>query len=146
MIFVDANVILRALTWSSQPEVQRMSLVAGELFRRVDRREVEITTSDAVVAEVAYILTAKTHYGVAVDDASARIATILRMPGFRLPEKRFVIRALELWVEHPKLDFVDVLTASYALRPGIELATFDRDFDRFPDITRWVPGEPPAEE
>ena len=123
-----------------------MSLVAGELFRRVGRGEVEITTSDAVVAEVAYILTARTHYGMAVDDASARIVTILRMPRFRLSEKRSVIRALELWVEHPKLDFVDVLTASYARRPGIELATFDRDFDRFPDITRWVPGEPPADE
>ena len=142
MIFVDANVILRALTWSPQSDVQRMSVLAGELLRRVDRGEVEVTTSDAAVAEVAYILTARSHYGLAVDDAAARIATILRMPRFRLPEKRLVLRALELWAEHPRLDFVDLLTASYVQRPGIELATFDRDFDRFPEIVRWVPDEP----
>lgn len=34
---------------------------------------------------------------------------------------------------------VDALTAAYAQRSDIELATFDNDFDDSPGVTRWQP-------
>lgn len=139
MIFLDANILLRALTRSSDPAVQQMNQRAGELLRQAERGEVEVTTSDAVIAEVAFILTAKAHYQLPVADAAGRLAAILRLRRVKLREKRTVLRALELWAEHPQLGFVDALTASYAQQKGMELATFDTDFDQFAEITRWRP-------
>lgn len=139
MIFVDANIILRALTQSPLPDVQRMSRIAGDLFRRVEQGEVEITTSDAVIAEVAFVLTSKANYHLTASDAVDRLATIVQMRGVKLREKRTVLRALDLWARHPRLGFVDALAASYAEQFGFELATFDTDFDDLPGITRWHP-------
>ncbi len=139
MIFLDANIFLRALTRSSDPAVQEMNAQAGELLRRAERGEVDLTTSDAVIAEVAFILTAKAHYQLPVADAAGLLAALLRLRGMKLRDKRVLLRSLELWTAQPSLGFVDALTASYAQQPGIELATFDTDFDQIPDITRWQP-------
>lgn len=137
MIFLDANIFLRALTQSTDPVIQQMHERAADLFRRAERGEAEVTTSDAVIAEVAFVLTSKAHYQLAVGDAAGRLATLLRVRGFKLRDKRILLRALDLWALHPKLGFVDALTASYAQQSNVELATFDTDFDQIPNITRW---------
>ena len=139
MILLDANIILRALTHSNDPALQKMSAIAGELLRAMDRGDAEATTSDAVLAEVAFILTAKVRYHLPVSDAAGRLATVIRLRGFKRRDKRHLLRALDLWASNPALGFVDALTAALAQRPGIELATFDSDFDAFPGITRWQP-------
>jgi len=131
--------MLRALTRSPDSRAQEMNLAAGELLRRAERGEVDVTTSDAVIAEVAFILTSKAHYQQSVVDTAGKIGTILRLRGFKRREKQVLLRALDLWTEKPKLGFVDALTAAYAQQPGVELATFDTDFDDIPDITRWSP-------
>lgn len=140
MIVVDANVILRALTASDDPRVRRANDIAKALFRQVARGDVEVTTSDAVLAEAAYILTEKAHSHVPVAEAAAKIAALVSLPGFRLPDKRSVVLALELWVSFPRLGFVDALVAVHAQQPGVQLAAFDSDFDRLPGIDRWRPG------
>lgn len=141
MIFLDASIFLRTLTRSSDPKVERMGHMVSDLFRRVERGEVEVTTSDAVIAEVVFILTARTRYHVDVPAAAERMAAILRLQGVRRHEKRIILRALDLWMERPKLEFVDALTASYAQQPGIDLATFDSDFETVARITRWQPDD-----
>lgn len=142
MIFLDANLFLRALTRSDQPDVQSTSRAAADLFRRADLGEVELITSDAVIAEVAFVLTARARYALAADDAAARIATLLRLRGVRLRDKRIILRALDIWAEHPGLGFVDALTAAYARQPGMRLASFDSDFDQVSGIDRWSPEDP----
>jgi predicted nucleic acid-binding protein len=139
MIFLDANIFLRALTQSSDPVIRQMHEQAAALLRQTERGDVEVTTTDAVIAEVAFILTAKRHYQLPVGDAAARIATLLRLRGTKLRDKRVMLRALDLWADQPRLGFVDALTASYAQQPGVDLATFDSDFDQIPEVTRWQP-------
>lgn len=139
MIFLDANVILRALTISDDPQVRRASHAASDLFRLVRLGEAEVTTSDAILAEAAFILTAKSHYHVPAAEAAAKLAGLISLRGFRLPGKGAMLRALELWASAPQLGFVDALTATYARAPGMQLASFDADFDGIPGITRWNP-------
>jgi predicted nucleic acid-binding protein len=143
MIFLDANFFLRALTQSPHPATQRMNRIAGDLMRQAERGEVELTTSDAVIAEVAFVLTSKAHYQQSVLDTADRLAVLLRLRGLKLREKRTILQALDIWKTAPKLGFVDALTAAYAQQAGMELATFDTDFDRFPAILRWRPEEDP---
>lgn len=139
MIFLDSNFFLRALTQADLPRNQPMHDIAADVMRRADRGELEVTTSDAVIAEVAFILTAKKHYHLPVADASGRLATLLRIRGMKLREKRVVLHALDLWQTEPKLGFVDALSASFAQLTGVPLATFDSDFDAIPDLKLWHP-------
>lgn len=141
MIFLDANVLLRALVQPDDPQTQRFSQVATELLRRAGLGEVEITTSDAVLAEVAFILTAKAHAKLPVPIATGLLASIVQLRGFRHGEKRSLLRALDIWTNRPRLGFVDALTAAYAQSSGMQLATFDTDFDGLPGIDRWQPGD-----
>jgi predicted nucleic acid-binding protein len=141
VIFLDANVLLRAFVQPDDPLTQRFSLVATELLRRAGRGDVEITTSDAVLAEVAFILTAKTHANLPVPIAAGFLASFVQLRGFRHGQKRSLLSALDLWTNRPRLGFVDALTAAYAQSPGMRLATFDADFDGLPGIDRWQPGE-----
>ena len=141
MIFLDANVLLRAFVQPDDLLTQRFSLVATELLRRAGRGEVEITTSDAVLAEVAFILTAKAHANLPVPIAAGLLASIVQLRGFRHGEKRSILGALDLWTNRPSLGFVDALTAAYAQAPVMRLATFDTDCDGLSGIDRWQPDE-----
>lgn len=139
MIFLDASFILRGLVRPATPQDERKAEEAAVVFRRAGRGDAEVTTSDAVLAEVAFVLTSPRQYGLLPADAVGRIKALVTLRGFRLADKRIVLRALDLWATHPKLGFVDALTAAYAQQTDAELATFDSDFDALPDIVRYRP-------
>jgi predicted nucleic acid-binding protein len=139
VIFIDANIVLRALTQPTDDTSRGFQMAAANLMRRAEQGELQITTSDAVLAEVAFVLTSKNQYNIPSATAAAMIAAVVRLRGFRHPERQILLRALELWQDHPRIEFVDALTASYAINSGMLLATFDAHFDRFPQIARWVP-------
>ena len=144
MIFLDTNVIVRYLVQPSTTELRAMSEAAKALFAAVERGEEEITTTEVVLHEAAYVLASKAHYGLPVAYITTALATILRLPGFRLPrgEKRRFLQALDLWTTYPTLGYADALVATTATLRGATLATFDRDFDRIPGISRWQPPIP----
>jgi predicted nucleic acid-binding protein len=139
MTFVDTNVFLRGHVHPKTSQDEVMVREAAALFRRAARGKEEVTTSDAVLAEVAVILNSPRQYDRPPDDIAARLKPILELRGFRLPQKRVVLRALDIWAASPRLGFVDALTVSYAQEPGTTLATFDSDFDAVPGITRYRP-------
>ncbi len=142
MMFLDANVLLRSPTDAADPIVHRRSLQAGTLLTMADRGEVDLTTSDAVLAEVASILTAKSHYRLPVSETAASLAAVASTRGLKLNGKRSIMRALDFWEAAPRLGFGDARTAAYTRVPGMQLAMFNADFDRIPDISRWVFNDP----
>jgi predicted nucleic acid-binding protein len=143
VIFLDANIFLRYLVRPATPALNVMAETANALFASVERGGEEITTTEVVLHEVAYVLASKTHYALPVSEITTGLATILRLPGFRLPrgEKKRFLRALDLWATYPTLGLADALIATTAMTRGAALATFDRDFDRIPGLTRWQPPE-----
>jgi predicted nucleic acid-binding protein len=136
-ILLDANVFLRALAKPPDPAIHWMHDEARELFRKATRGEALLTTTDAIVAEVAFILTSKAHYGLSVDDACTRMRLLVGIRNLRFHGKRNVMRALDLWPQHPRLDFPDVLLAVIADLDSLTLASFDRGFDRFDHLDRY---------
>ena len=141
MILLDANIFLRYLVHPTTPELQTMSEIAKALFEAVERGEEEVTTTEVVLHEVAYVLASKAHYGLPVDEITTALSTILQLSGFRLPrgEKRRFLRALDLWATYPTLGLADALIATTAIAREAQLATFDHDFVRVPGLTRWQP-------
>ena len=134
-IVVDANVFLRAFTEPTNTSLKWMQEEARHLFLDANAGELELTTTDAVVAEVAFVLTAKSHYQLSPQDACARLLSILQIRNLRFPTKPQTLRALDIWTQHPKLGFVDALVAAHAEAADNVLATFDQDYTRVGDVS-----------
>jgi predicted nucleic acid-binding protein len=141
MIFLDANIFLRYLVQPDSSANRERQGLAALLFEAIERGDEEATTSEAVLAEVAFVLASKRQYNLSARDIATYLAPIIRLPGFKLPrgKKNIYLRALEFWADYPRLGFVDALTAAMVDRADMQLATFDADFDRLSDIRRWRP-------
>jgi predicted nucleic acid-binding protein len=139
VIFVDANFFLRLLADPVTAEDQQMAHDAAALFRAARNGAKEITTSESVLAEVAFLLTAPRVYAMPPAMAAPRLRNLLQLRGFHAPQKELWERAIDLWASSPRLGFVDALTIAHVEHQKSELATFDSDFDRIPHITRYRP-------
>ncbi|MEA2510695.1 MAG: uncharacterized protein QOJ59_182 [Thermomicrobiales bacterium] len=139
MIVVDANYFLRAIVRPATPQDGAMAQTATTLFARVKAGEETILVTEAVVAEVLFILSSKRHYGLSRPDVVGRLTPILQLRGCRVTRKPLVLRTLDLWVDSPKLSFVDALGATYAQELGWQLASFDADLGKVPGIVLWQP-------
>jgi predicted nucleic acid-binding protein len=140
---VDANYVLRFLVQPATPEDQTMRATAAALFRRVRAGEESITTTDAVIAEVVFILSSRRHYNRPRVDVAALLRPLLQLPGFRLSGKRRCLRALDLWAARPGLSFVDALVVVRAQELRTPLTSFDAELARIPGVTL---SEPPRDE
>jgi predicted nucleic acid-binding protein len=147
MIFVDANVFLRALTEPSTAKDEEWRRQATELFQGIVAGNILATTSEVVLHEVSFSLTSRKQYGMPAVDVIRLLRSIISMPGMTFPglEEEVYRRALDLWELHPKLEFSDAVIAARCERNDLELASFDRHFDRFPGLGRWIPAEPDIE-
>ena len=145
MIFLDANMFLRYLTDPDGSANVTRQDIAAAVFDAIERGDEEATTSEAVLAEVAYVLSSKRQYNLPGGDIAAYLAPIIRLPGLKLPrvQQQMYLRAGEIWTEHPKLGWVDALTAAIVEHSDLRLATFDNDFDAIANIRRWTPATEP---
>lgn len=134
MQFIDANIFVRYLTGDDPAKAKR----CFTLFQQVKQNEVTITTAEAVIAEVVYVLSSKT-YGLTRSDIVARLRPLLTLPGLKLPHRSVFLRALELYVRHT-VDFEDCLTAAHMEQQKItEIYSYDKDFDAITGLKRLEP-------
>jgi predicted nucleic acid-binding protein len=65
---------------------------------------------------------------------------LVKLPGFRVQNRRAVLRALQLFGTTPGLDFGDAMIAALTEQRRIAtLYAYDADYDAFPWITRQEP-------
>ena len=137
MTFLDTNVFVRALVQPEGETDRRMAEECQTLLRWAEQREVTVTTSEAVLAEVAYVLSSPKLYALEPSRIRDLLTPILLLRGMRAPAGARVQRALSLWAERPHLGFEDALTATQVLEDeDLELCSYDRDFDRVPGLVR----------
>jgi predicted nucleic acid-binding protein len=66
--------------------------------------------------------------------------TLLSLRGLRVDNKQVLLNALDICEAFPNLDFEDCVVAAKMFAEGIdELYSYDRGFDRVPEITRLEP-------
>lgn len=126
MRFVDTNIFIRLI---AQDDPRKLKL-CKEFFRRLAAGEESATTSEAIVAEVVFVLAGKTSYAMPRTTIADTLITLLSYKGFALPERDTLIQALELYAL-TALDFADALAAAHVLNDGLEaVLSFDKDFDK----------------
>jgi predicted nucleic acid-binding protein len=122
--FVDANIFIRALTDDS-PSVTADCVA---LFDRADREEVGLFTSEAIIAEVIYVLTSPRIYRVRRAEAATKLRPFLLCRALTFDHKASILAALELY-EASNLSFEDCLAVQHVLREKLDgIYSYDRGF------------------
>lgn len=135
MQFLDTNVILRYITQDSAEQAER----AYRLFQQLQQGALKVTTSEAVIVECVQVLSSKVVYNLPRQDIRTHLSNVLALKGLTIPNKRSYLQALDLYAS-TNIDFVDALNVAHMQRAGItEILSFDRDFDRVPDVQRVEP-------
>jgi predicted nucleic acid-binding protein len=133
--FLDANVIIRYLT-GDNPDQSARSLA---LIQQVETCERQVTTCEGVLVEIVQVLSSSRLYNRSRASIASALSDLVRLRGLRLPNKTTYLRALDLYGS-TNLDFVDTLILAHVERSKLRtVVSFDRDFDRFPQITRREP-------
>jgi predicted nucleic acid-binding protein len=138
VIFVDANVFVRHLVQPVTPQDETAAQRAATLFDLVESGSIEVTTSEAILAEIVYIMTSPRHYGSSRATVAVGLKALLRPRGCRMPAKDVSLRALDIWVDHPKLSFPDALAAAYSITRNFDVATFDAALARTPGVSAYA--------
>jgi predicted nucleic acid-binding protein len=133
--YVDTDVIIRLLT-ADDPHKQ---VQATSLFRQVEDGALVLTAPDTVIADAVYVLASPRLYAVPRSDVRDLLTPLVALPGFRVSNKRTVLRALEYFGAR-NIDFGDaMIVAAMELDGAQRLYSYDRDFDRISGVARIEP-------
>ena len=142
--FVDTDVMVRLLI-GDDPTRQA---AAADLFEEVAGGRLVVMAPPTVIADAVYVLASPRLYAVPRARVGALLTPLVRLPGFRLADRRAVLRALGLYAT-TKLGFGDALVVASMEQAGsTTVYSFDRHFDAVPGIARREPspsGSPTAE-
>lgn len=130
--YVDSNVLLRFLTG----EPVEIFAAASAFIASAERGEVLLELSPLVLAETAFTL--ESFYRQPRKNVAATLLEFVKRSGVRLAEKERLIDALER-VQKTGVHLVDAYLAASAAESKLPVASFDRDLDRFQDVTRFEP-------
>jgi uncharacterized protein len=135
MDFIDANIFLRYLTRDDPAKAP----ACFELFQKAKAGEVVLTTTEATLAEVVFVLASRNNYNMGRAEIRERLYPILTLRGFKLPNRRLYLRALDIFMAHG-IEFGDAIIVAQMERQKIRrLFSYDRDFDGIPGISRHEP-------
>lgn len=135
MTFVDTNIFVRYLTQDDPVKAQ----ACYELFKQAAANQIDLMTTEAVIAEIVYILASKRLYNLARGEIRARLYPLLSVEGLRLDDRNIYLRALDVYATY-SIDFEDALiVARMAQQDLVDLYSYDRDFDQIPKISRREP-------
>ncbi len=134
MILIDTNYFLRAIVLPRSESEQAMTEKAQAFFIALREGKLQATTTDAVLAEVFYVLTGSV-YTMNVVDVIDRLRPLLQLKGLLGRQKAQWNRALDLLAMRPNMKFVDALLVAIAENDSLEVATFDRGMQRYSSIS-----------
>ncbi|MCZ7638267.1 MAG: PIN domain-containing protein [Verrucomicrobia bacterium] len=129
---VDSNILLRFLTG----EPAEMFAATSALIASAERCDVVLEVSPLVLAETAFTL--ESFYRQPRKEVAATLLEFVKRSGVRLAEKERLLDALER-VQKTGVHLVDAYLAASAAESKLPVASFDRDLDKFQDVTRFEP-------
>jgi uncharacterized protein len=134
---VDANIFLRYLT-NDDPQ---KATACRSLLKRAEAREIELTTSEAIISEVVYVLESKKQNGYGLPRGRIRdlLIPLLSIKGLKFSGRVACLRALDLYAE-TELDYEDTILIAYAeQQESKQLYSYDGGIDVAETVTRVEP-------
>lgn len=130
--FVDTDVIIRLLVGDDSA---KQAQAAALLLEQIENGNLVVAAPDTVIADAVFVLASPRIYHIPAEVADL-LSTLVRLPGFRVENRRIVLSALAIYAATPQLDFGDamIITLRLVLRLFI-----DAHYHRFSDITQQNP-------
>jgi predicted nucleic acid-binding protein len=113
-----------------------MSAAAAALFQESAAGKAELLLEKALIAETLFVLT--NFYKQARADVADALRDLITACRLKVANPEVALDALARFKAH-RLDFPDALAAALAAAEKIPVASFDRDFDQFHDVSRSEP-------
>ena len=133
--FGDTDIIVRLLT-GDDPAKQ---VAAGALFQQVADGTLTIAAPVTVIADAVFVLASPRLYRLPRAQVRELLVPLVRLPHFRVRDRRSVLRALDLYAT-TNLDFGDAFIVATMEQHGArDLYSYDTHFDRIPGIVRRTP-------
>jgi predicted nucleic-acid-binding protein len=129
---LDANVLLRFLTQDHPVHSQ----AATALFEQAQKKEAALEIDPLILAEVIYTL--EGYYQKTRADIASVLLRLISSPGIEAERRPVILDALRRYQNFP-VDFADAWLAALAVAKKMAAASFDRDLDKFTDVTRFEP-------
>lgn len=136
---VDANIFIHLLVRPDDPEGRTQHDACRAFFERVDRGDEDVASTEACLAEIFHVLTGKQQYRRPIEDAVVALRSITNQRGIRVRHQNLYPQALDVLDRHPRLGFEDALLVAHALATGMQIVSYDRDFDRIEGVVRVEP-------
>ena len=133
--FVDTTIFLRYLT--ADPERYNACLA---LFQQAERNQVHLVTSEAIIAEIVYVLSSSKHYQLSRQQIRVALSRLLLLPGLKMINRNTPLRALALYAQHASLDFEDCLAVAHLEQLEVkQIYSYDDQFDHVDNVERLEP-------
>lgn len=133
--FVDTNIFIRLLMQDDLAKAQQ----CRSLFADAKQGKVELHTSEAILAEVVYVLRSPVTYGLDRAQVAVLLRPLVKQDGLHIEHKDTILPALDRF-ESQNLDFEDCLAIAHAIRAhGGHIYSDDRGLDKAKDVTRREP-------
>lgn len=133
MIFIDTNIFLRYFEREDELVYRKIE----KLFEEIVSGRISGISTSLVIAEVVWVLEKICNWDKM--EICNNIELILNTPNIKFKERNILVKAIDLYREK-NIDFIDVYNYSFMKSNGIDgIYSFDRDFDKLPDIERQEP-------
>jgi predicted nucleic acid-binding protein len=134
--FIDTDVIIRLLTNDDSTKQAQ----AATLFEQVEKGQLVLAAPDTVIADAVFVLSSPRLYRLPRNEVAALLLPLVRLPGFRVENRRWVRAALALYAATPQLDFGDAMIIASMRESGASIVySYDTHFDRISGIIRQQP-------
>lgn len=133
---IDANILLRFLTNDDPVKAE----ACAALLEKVEQNEETVWLPDLVLADVIWTL--EKFYRQSKGQIANLLNPIIGLRGLHCSNKKAILSALRLY-ERYNIDWTDAFVAAQMSVQGTKsIYSYDRDFDRIPEIVRLEPPGP----
>lgn len=131
-LILDANVLVRFLV----QDVPLQAKAARKLVEQAESGALLLVVDPMIIAETVYVLTS--FYKKPRETVADALMAFVQSDGVSVADESRLVDALRRF-QRSSVDFADAWLAATAAETHREVASFDRDLDRFADVKRFEP-------
>ena len=126
---LDTNLVIRFLIKDSPPKARAVKKI-------LESEGEEIILTDVGLAEIVWVLTS--YYQLSKVEVVDKLLDLLSLKTIQA-NKHILVKALKLY-QSLNVDFIDAYLGAYAENIGVkDVYSFDKDFDKIPEVNRLEP-------
>ncbi|MEM7495166.1 MAG: PIN domain-containing protein [Myxococcota bacterium] len=129
---LDANILLHYLTEDIPEKTDRCE----RLIKKATKGQLRLRVPDFCVADVVWVLVK--YYRTRREDIAEKLMALLNTPGLEFANPT-ILRGATRRFGARGVDFTDAYLAAEAAFTGTAVYSYDRDLDKFSDVTRQEP-------